>query len=327
MTLDGADLVKILSGSDMPQDIKKIINEALAKTKLPEYLFKEKIPLEIDYKELENEIKKRNANKFTNLAEEIKMHAEELKQVPELLKQLSGLLILEDFCLGINPTLSKNKNYPLSSENLTIDNVENLFIENSQPVSFNLDNSNRCSILTGANSGGKTTLLENILQKISLFQLGLPVSGLVHMPFFTDVYYFAKNNGAANKGAFENLLTQMSKIKPGESTLILADEIEAVTEPGVAGKVIAATADYFIKQNCFLVIATHLGYEIQESLPEFTRIDGIEAKGLDKNFNLIVDHNPILGRLAHSTPELIVEKMANTLDHDYFKYLNNFLKK
>ena len=327
MTLEGEDLVKVLSGREMPSELKQVIEIALSKTQLPEYLFKEKIPLEIDYTELENEIKKRNANKFTNLAEEIKKHAEELKQVPELLKQLSGLLIVEDFCLGVSSLLTPDKKYPLSSENLILNNVENLFVDKAQPISFQLDNSAKCSILTGANSGGKTTLLENVLQKITLSQLGLPIYGDVQVPFFTDVYYFAKNKGATNKGAFENLLTQMSKIKPGNSTLILADEIEAVTEPGVAGKVIAATADYFIKQNCFLIIATHLGYEIQDSLPEYSRIDGIEAKGVDENFNLIVDHNPVMGRLAHSTPELIVEKMANTLEDDYFKYLNDFLNK
>jgi dsDNA-specific endonuclease/ATPase MutS2 len=119
----------------------------------------------------------------------------------------------------------------------------------------------------------------------------------------------------------------MSKIKPGNKTLILADEIEAVTEPGVAGEIISATASYFIKQNCFLIIATHLGHEIQKSLPEKSRIDGIEAKGLDEEFNLIVDHNPVLGRLAHSTPELIVERMANAFNEDYFKFLNDFLKR
>ena len=136
-----------------------------------------------------------------------------------------------------------------------------------------------------------------------------------------------KTKGSASKGAFETLLSQMSKIKPGEHSLILADEIEAVTEPGVAGKIISATADYFIRKNCFMVLATHLGYEIQKSLPEGARIDGIEAKGLDENFNLIVDHNPVLGRLAHSTPELIVERMANSDGSDYFLHLHKSLKK
>ena len=69
-----------------------------------------------------------------------------------------------------------------------------------------------------------------------------------------------------------------------------------------------------------------MGHEIQKTLPALTRIDGIEAKGLTAEFDLIVDHNPVLGRLANSTPELIVEKMANTKQNNYFSHLNNHLK-
>jgi len=161
---------------------------------------------------------------------------------------------------------------------------------------------------------------------ISLFQIGLPINGEIKIPLFTEIYYFAKNKGAMDKGAFENLLEQMSAIIPGNKTLILADEIEAVTEPGVAGKIISATADFYIRKDCFLVIATHLGQEIQKVLPRFARIDGIESKGLNEKMELIIDHNPVIGRLAHSTPELIVEKLAHSRKEDYFRYIHEWLK-
>ena len=81
---------------------------------------------------------------------------------------------------------------------------------------------------------------------IVLSMLGLPASGLKEIPFFDELYYFAKNKGSPNKGAFETLLTQMSKISGDKNILILADEIESVTEPGIAGKIISATAKFFI---------------------------------------------------------------------------------
>lgn len=322
MVITGESLIKILGEGKMPESISKIIEDALDATNLPRHIFNFKIPLEIDYTELENEIKRRNSVQFTNLSEEIKKNAQILKQVPSLLNHLQGLLLLEDFCFGISKYISERHCYPSLSEGFHMEASENIFLPHPQPIDFQLDRFSRCSILTGANSGGKTTLLEHIIQNISLFQFGLPVIGKVYLPIFTDIYYFAKNKGSLNKGAFETLLTQMSTIKPGEQTLILADEIESVTEPGVAGKIIAATCEYFIERNCFLVIATHLGYEIQTCLPKFARVDGIEAKGLDENFDLIVDHNPVMGRIAHSTPELIVEKMSKTFDSDYFKFLN-----
>ena len=233
-------------------------------------------------------------------------------------------MVLFDFESGTS--LFLRGNYPEFSSGFNISEAENLFLETPQKISFNLSEQNKCSILTGANSGGKTTLLEHIIQIISLFQLGLPSLGRINMPVFTDVYYFAKTKGSASKGAFETLLGQMNQITPGQKTLILADEIEAVTEPGVAGKIITATCEYFIAKSCFLVIATHLGHEIQKNMPPSSRMDGIEAKGLDEYFELIVDHNPVLGRLASSTPELIVEKLASIGKTEYFTFLNQKIR-
>ena len=326
MTISGEGLMKMLNEGKMPAEILEIVRGAVENSGVSEHIFNLQIPVTIDYKELETQIKRQSASEFTDLAEKIKRNAEQLKRIPSILEKLSASLLVEDFCNGVSQWIKERMVYPVYSENLSFIDASNMFLSDAQPISFQLDKFSRCSILTGANSGGKTTLLEHVLQNISLFQLGLPVDGEVHLPMFSDIYYFAKTKGSTSKGAFETLLTQMSKIKPGDRTLVLADEIEAVTEPGVAGKMISATADFFIKKNCFVILATHLGAEIQKSLPDGARIDGIEAKGLDENFNLIVDHNPVLGRLAHSTPELIIEKMANTYPEEYFRYLHERMK-
>jgi DNA mismatch repair ATPase MutS len=329
LSISGSALMKILSEGKLPQEFQSIVTQSVKESSIPEYVFNLSIPVSVDEKELDELIKRQSATEYTDLAEDIKSRATLLKSIPKKLQRISNLLLTTDFLNGISNLVHQKQliSYPEQSNNLTISNSNNVFLENPQPISFNLTNEYRCSILTGANSGGKTTLLEHVIQLLSLFQLGLPISGQLESPIFQEIYYFAKNKGAANRGAFENLLTQMSQIKPGAQTLILADEIEAVTEPGVAGKIIASTAEYFLNKNCFLIIATHLGYEIKDVLPQHARIDGIEAKGLDKDFNLIVDHNPVIGRLANSTPELIVEKMANVFSNDYFKYLNEKIKK
>ncbi len=255
-------------------------------------------------------------------------------------------LIYYDFVSGISKFFkkySKNEFYwafsKLNSDNFEINGSLNLFLDSPCPISFILNTQIKCSILTGANSGGKTTLLEHIQQILTLFNLGLPIltkdQSSINIINFKEIYYFAKTKGSMSKGAFETLLTQMSEIDSNKQTaefnnkLILADEIEAVTEPGVAGKIISATSKYFIDKGFFLIIATHLGQEIQPNLPEKARIDGIEAKGLTDDFELIVDHNPIMNKLASSTPELIVEKMANSpkTKSNYLEFINKFLKK
>lgn len=326
MNFSGEKLFEILSMGKLPLEVEKIISSEIKKTGVPENIFNISIPVTIDEAELEKMIRLQSSNEFTDIAKSIKKHSKELKQVPGKLEELANLLIGFDFESGISNFTNSSNFFPDASDWLRIEDSCNIFLERPKPISFYLNEEYRCSILTGANSGGKTTLLEHILQLISLFQLGLSVNGNVKMPIFSEIYYFAKNKGSASKGAFETLLTQMSKIRPGTQTLILADEIEAVTEPGAAGKIVASSADYFIKQNCFLVIATHLGQEIEKMLPQRARIDGIEAKGLDENFELIVEHNPVLGKLANSTPELIVEKMAISQKSDYFNYIHNYIK-
>ena len=58
------------------------------------------------------------------------------------------------------------------------------------------------------------------------------------------------------------------------------------------------------------------------------RVDGIEAKGLDENYNLIVDRTPRMDYFAKSTPELILrrmyEKSDGKLKNIYLQMLEKF---
>ena len=326
LNFSGEVLMKMLSGNGLPKELAETIDKEIETSNIPEQIFEKTMPLKIDDHELTKFLKEQEANEFLGVSEKIKKYAAELREVPKKLKELEEQLILFDFYAGITQFCQNNSEFPEISNSLEIINSRNILINAPQPISFRLSQEQRCSILTGANSGGKTTLLEHIIQVIAITQIGLPINEKLKIPLFSDVYYFAKNKGSTSKGAFETLLGQMSKINPGEETLILADEIESVTEPGVAGKIVCATADYFIKKNCFLIIATHLGAVIQKNLPEHARIDGIEAKGLDEQNELIVDHNPVLGKLANSTPELIIEKMAKTEANEYIDFIYNNVK-
>ncbi|MEK6918767.1 MAG: hypothetical protein AABW73_01885 [Nanoarchaeota archaeon] len=327
MNLSGASVFSMLSQGKIPKEVLDIIESEISNSGIPTHLLKVSIPVRLDDSEFERFVKSQDSDEFTSIAEKVKLHSELLRAIPSLLSQLSQELLLFDFFSGIKQMIRNNDHHPSISEKIHFNNLENLFLEKPQPINFYLDNASRCSILTGANSGGKTTLIEHLIQAISIMNLGLPMRGGFQAPLFSEIYYFAKNKGSMTKGAFETLLTQMSDIKTSNNkTLILADEIEAVTEPGVASRLICATAEFFIKKGCFMIVATHLGQEIKDHLPPFSRIDGIEAKGLSADNELIVDHNPVIGRLARSTPELIIEKMARGNNNDYLRFLGEKIK-
>jgi dsDNA-specific endonuclease/ATPase MutS2 len=302
------------------------VREAITQSGLSGNICTEAIPVTLHEQEADRLLKKQQATQFTSIAETIRKQAHAVMRIPALLGDLERALLIYDFCTGVGLYTAQTSGFPSVGNQYKLLEGKNMFLSSPQPITFLLDQGTKASLLTGANSGGKTTLLEHCAQIVSLHQLGLPVKGIVELPLFTDVYYFAKNKGSMNKGAFETLLTQLSSIVPGERTLILADEIEAVTEPGVAGLLICGTVAYFVQQGCFIIIATHLGQDIQHYIPVGSRLDGIEAKGLNEHFELIIDHSPVLGRLAHSTPELIIERMAKTNAHPYFAFVHSYLR-
>ncbi|MGM5483002.1 MAG: hypothetical protein ACQESF_06055 [Nanobdellota archaeon] len=322
-SIAGNELFNMLDSGSLPEPIQKIVTYEINHSGLPPEIFIQSVPVKIDYEELENIINKKTKNIYTDFAERLKKKSDLLHSIPELLRGLEIELLCRDFCSIMK---SCQGDFPEVGE-LKLANCLNPMLNKPEPVSFHLDKNNRCSILTGANSGGKTTLIEHIIQIIILGQMGLPVEGNARVPCVKEIFYFAKNKGSMNQGAFETLLNQMASIKSAENPIIFADEIEAITEPGVAADIISATAEFYLNKGFYLIFATHLGKEIQGRLPEMARIDGIEAEGLDDNFNLILKRSPVLGKLAHSTPELIIERLSQKKKDEYFRHLENYIKK
>jgi dsDNA-specific endonuclease/ATPase MutS2 len=64
-----------------------------------------------------------------------------------------------------------------------------------------------------------------------------------------------------------------------------------------------------------MMLVTHLAPAILEATGrDDLRVDGIEAKGLDADLELMVDRTPKRNHLARSTPELIVKRLVERSD-------------
>jgi len=197
------------------------------------------------------------------------------------------------------------------------------FIENPQPVSYLLGKIPKFSpikpkessvtLLTGANSGGKTTLLETLLMVQLLSQSGFPVPA--KKAWFEPVQiirFYRGSRKLATAGAFESTLKSLVGLitKRGKKLILIDELAESITEPGAAALIISEIIKILKNQKDFCVLVTHLGDEVISRLPDI-RVDGIEASGLDENFRLIVDRQPRFGTIGKSTPELIVKKLAS----------------
>ncbi len=164
-------------------------------------------------------------------------------------------------------------------------------------------------LLTGANSGGKTTLLETLATVHVLALLGLPVPAEKADVPFVPMYLFRRRT-ARKVGSLEYAIRVLRPVISRRSPkLLLMDEFEALTEPGALGRIIASLLNDLPKGSLTLFV-THLAREILPYLKAPVRIDGIEAKGIDDRGNLIVDRQPVFNHLGTSTPELILSKLA-----------------
>ncbi|MDO8727791.1 MAG: endonuclease MutS2 [Candidatus Methanoperedens sp.] len=198
----------------------------------------------------------------------------------------------------------------------------NLFIEAAVPINYTVGaTSFNCSInklkdarvvlLSGVNSGGKTSTLELLAQTVILAHMGFPVpSEHCEIGLVEEFYYFGKSRGTMDAGAFETTIRNFSAVSNTKSKIVLADEMESITEPGASAKIVSGILEELDDNKGIGVFVSHLAEAILKNTDREIRVDGIEAKGLDENFNLIVDRNPRYNYLARSTPELIVERLA-----------------
>lgn len=179
-----------------------------------------------------------------------------------------------------------------------------------QPIDYELGGDAPIAVLTGANSGGKTSLLELTAQLVLLHHWGVPVPAAeAEIPIFQEVVFLGATR-SADAGAFESFLRELFPplTRPGRKLLLL-DEVESVTELEAAGRILGVFIDEAARSQCLGVLVTHLPNEILGHARTRVRTDGIDAVGLDEKFNLIVDRQPKLNHRARSTPELILRRV------------------
>ncbi|WP_121822918.1 MutS-related protein [Halostella salina] len=168
----------------------------------------------------------------------------------------------------------------------------------------------RISVLTGANSGGKTTLLETVCQVVLLAAMGLPVPAERAEVATFDAVVFHRRHASFNAGVLESTLRSIvPPLTESDRTLTLVDEFEAITEPGSAADLLHGLVRLAVDEGALGTFVTHLADDL-EPLPEAARTDGIFAEGLTPDLELEVDYQPRFGTVGRSTPEFIVSRLV-----------------
>jgi DNA mismatch repair protein MutS2 len=180
-----------------------------------------------------------------------------------------------------------------------------------EPVDYEVSG---VTLLSGVNSGGKTSILDLVALVVTLAHMGLPVpADRARVEPIGELQYHAKTQGTLDAGAFESTLREFGELTTSVSedrpVLVLVDELESITEPGASANIMAGILEALTERDATAVFVSHLASEIRETAATDIAVDGIAAEGIEDGA-LLVDRSPVKGQLARSTPELIVEKLA-----------------
>ena len=205
----------------------------------------------------------------------------------------------------------------LGGDGLAVEGARNLFIDDPDPVDYAIGEhdlspptGDRVAVLTGANSGGKTTLLETCCSVALLAAMGLPVPADRADVGAFDAVVFHRRHASFNAGVLESTLKSIVPPLTGDGrTLMLVDEFEAITEPGRAADLLNGLVGLTVERGALGVYVTHLADDLSP-LPPTARIDGIFAEGLTPELALRVDYKPRFGTVGKSTPEFIVSRLV-----------------
>jgi dsDNA-specific endonuclease/ATPase MutS2 len=337
--LKGEEILDLLN-KDMPGKIQRIFDEVIkeARDEIKEKTncsfdpFIQKYPIELDENELERvkkqEIAKQNVVLFEDKVKAASRLFELKNGVEEEIQEIYHFDY--EFALGcfsyyydlFLPEIGEGFSFKQGLHlDLAMKNDDKI-----QKIDYDLKSPDNVVLLTGANSGGKTTLLETLAQISIMTQMGLPVCANQAVVELIDELYFFSKKRAMDAGAFESFLdTFMPIVTRDNHKLILLDELEAITELEAAVKIIASFLDYIGDSDSYAIIVTHMAREILKYID--IRADGIEAQGLDQNYNLIVDRTPRINYFAKSTPELILRRMYEKSDGKLKEIYGEMLEK
>jgi dsDNA-specific endonuclease/ATPase MutS2 len=368
LTLSGQELIKLMSGGMEIKDLlakelnkiykneiealKKELDEELDLQKqerlIIDSLFCDEIsyPLRADQSQVQLLRQKLNST----LEKARISRKRELAKILSTFRQPVNTLVREvlDFDLGFSIACF-SANFKLRMPELIpkagigFKHGENLFLKarhgKVDPVNYSVGKTrfspegmeNRVVLLSGVNSGGKTSLLELLAQCVILGYMGFPVPAKeIQIGYVEEFYYFGKSKGTLDAGAFETTLRQFSVLSEAAGKLVLADELESITEPGASARIVAGILEYLSRnQQSLGIFVSHLSELILENTRAKIRVDGIEAKGLDSNLELIVNRNPVYNHIARSTPELIVERLLRKTtgkEKEFYAHLKDKFK-
>lgn len=326
LSLSGAELLAAVGQGGVPAALRAVLDEEVtrsrrvlrAATGLDIQPYVAGLPVRLDEEELDRVLEALRAQGRVAAFQQAQRAARALGRLTASLRQEVQDWLDQDARFALGCFAYEHDLHPaIFGEGLAFTDSIHLDLArdgSAQRIAYRLGRDENVAVLTGANSGGKSTLLQHLCQLGVMARMGLPVVGRdVVVPWLDEVHLVTARRGM-DAGAFETFLRSFLPVVEGDARrLVLVDEVEAVTELEAAGRILAFVLDRLAATDSLAVVVTHLAPQVlQHVRTARVRVDGIQASGLDAEHRLVVDRTPRMGTFARSTPELIVQRLAAT---------------
>lgn len=193
----------------------------------------------------------------------------DLYQIRHELKQAHWVLLHSDLTFAKAKLADATQALPVNfSKQVKLNNLKHpLLLLKKIPTIGNdieLSKDKRILLLSGPNTGGKTTFLQSFALAAYMASCGLPIctGKLSEIVFFKNIHLILNDEqnltaGLSSFSSHISNLNQASKLKD-HTSLILIDEICSSTNPEEAVALSKAFIEEYISHNVFALISSHL---------------------------------------------------------------------
>ncbi|PID28912.1 MAG: hypothetical protein CSB55_02270 [Candidatus Cloacimonadota bacterium] len=280
------DMIRQLTESDyFVRESENFANQTFS-VKIPEHI----LAYDSKITEKTEEIKKTEEKVRRELSSYIKSYRNDILRAYEKIGELDWLVCRFDFSEKydcIIPKINKGKKIYLR-EAVNIPVSEHLEKSDINYQKQDLEIEKKVNIITGANMGGKTTILKTIGQIALLASYAVPIPAKkAELPLFDFIFYsgYAVDTGKMDLSSFGEEVVQINKaLEISGRGLYLIDELGRGTNPAEGDAFCRAVFEEFLSKEALMIAATHFSRPSEISEAGHFRIAGL--KNLPENFEL-----------------------------------------
>ncbi len=251
---------------------------------------KDQLELAKRIRDLETELEIIDKKVRTQITARIKEYSDDLNKALSLTAWLDFLCAKSVFALKYDchcPKFNHDSHYDLPQ-------ADNIYVHSElskQDIEFqkiDLFLETKVSVLSGANMGGKTTILKSLGIIVWMAGVGIPVpcpKANIQLPDFIFYSGPSKESNRSDLSSFasEMVILNDFALKDGKG-LFLVDEFARGTNPEEGQAFFTALLDYFVDKKKYLLTATHFLVKLQA-----TQISHFRIKGLKIDKKLVKD--------------------------------------